>query len=48
MEYPLATDFVERDLQANLREQGFDEFRVHPHYLGYVRLLAASKAGLHS
>lgn len=45
MECPLATDFIGRDLQAILREQGFDEFRVHPHYLGYVRLLAARKAG---
>ena len=45
MECPLATDFIGRDLQAILREQGFDEFRVYPHYLGYVRLLAARKAG---
>ena len=45
MECPLATDFIGRDLQAILREQGFDEFRVHSHYLGYVRLLAARKAG---
>jgi len=45
MECPLANDFIGRDLQAILREQGFDEFRVHPHYLGYVRLLAARKAG---
>jgi demethylmenaquinone methyltransferase/2-methoxy-6-polyprenyl-1,4-benzoquinol methylase len=45
MECPLATDFIGRDLQAILREQGFDEFRVHPHYLGYVRLLSARKAG---
>ena len=44
MECPLATDFIGRDLQAILREQGFDEFRVHPHYLGYVRLLVARKA----
>jgi ubiquinone/menaquinone biosynthesis C-methylase UbiE len=43
LECPLATDFVGRDLQAILREQGFDEFRAHPHYLGYVRLLAARK-----
>jgi len=45
MECPLATDFVGRDLQAILREQGFDQFRTHLHYLGYVRLLAARKAG---
>jgi demethylmenaquinone methyltransferase/2-methoxy-6-polyprenyl-1,4-benzoquinol methylase len=45
MECPLATDFIGRDLQAILREQGFDEFRVHHHYLGYVRLLVARKAG---
>jgi hypothetical protein len=31
-------------LQAILREQGFDGFRVHTYYLGYVRLLAARKA----
>ncbi|RLC76732.1 MAG: methyltransferase type 11 [Chloroflexi bacterium] len=43
LECPLATDFVGRDLQAVLREQGFDEFRAHPHYFGYVRLLAARK-----
>ena len=45
MECPLATDFIGRDLQAILREQGFNEFRAHPHYLGYVRLLSARKAG---
>ena len=45
MECPLATDFIGRDLQAVLRGQGFDEFRVCSHYLGYVRLLAARKAG---
>ena len=44
MECPLATDFIGRDLQAILLEQGFNEFRVHPHYLGYVRLLVARKA----
>lgn len=43
LECPLATDFVGRDLQAVLREQGFDEFRVYPHYFGYARLLAARK-----
>jgi len=43
LECPLATDFVGRDLQAVLREQGFDEFRVYPHYFGYTRLLAARK-----
>ena len=45
MECPLATDFIGRDLQAILRKQGFDEFHTHPHYLGYVRLLAARKKG---
>jgi len=45
MECPLATDFIGRDLQAILREWGFNEFRVHPHYLGYVRVLAARKIG---
>ena len=45
MECPLATDFIGRNLQTVLREQGFDGFRVHRHYLGYVRLLAARKAG---
>ncbi len=45
MECPLATDFVERDLESILREQGFDKFRTHPHYRGYVRLLAAQKKG---
>ncbi|HDN04612.1 MAG TPA: methyltransferase domain-containing protein [Chloroflexi bacterium] len=45
MECPLATDFVGLDLQAILKEQGFDGFRTHPHYLGYVRLLAARKKG---
>ena len=43
-ECPLATDFIGRDLKAILREHGFDQFRMHPHYLGYVRLLAARKA----
>jgi demethylmenaquinone methyltransferase/2-methoxy-6-polyprenyl-1,4-benzoquinol methylase len=45
MECPLATDFIGRDLQTTLREQGFDKFRTHPHYFGYVRLLAARKVG---
>ena len=45
MECPLATDFIGRNLQTVLREQGFDGFRVHRHYLGYVRLLAARIAG---
>ncbi|HIE56733.1 MAG TPA: class I SAM-dependent methyltransferase [Anaerolineales bacterium] len=44
IECPLATDFVGRDLKSTLRQQGFDAFRSHPHYLGYVRLLAARKA----
>jgi len=44
-ECPLATDFIGRELQAILRKQGFDEFNVHHHYLGYVRLLTARKAG---
>ncbi len=43
MECPLATDFVGRDLQGILRENGFDEFRVLPHFRGYLRLLAAKK-----
>lgn len=45
MECPLATDFIGRDLEAILRQHGFDQFRTYPHYLGYVRLLAARKAG---
>jgi len=44
LECPLATDFIGWDLQALLREQGFDGFRVHTYYRGYVRLLAARKA----
>jgi len=44
MECPLATDFALREWQPILREQGFDDFRIYPHYLGYVRLLAARKA----
>ncbi len=44
IECPLATDFIGRDLQALLREGGFNDFRVHTYYLGYVRLLAARKA----
>jgi len=44
LECPLATDFIGRNLQAMLREQGFDGFRVHTYYLGYVRLLMARKA----
>jgi ubiquinone/menaquinone biosynthesis C-methylase UbiE len=43
LECPLATDFIGRDLQAMLREEGFAGFRVHPYYLGYVRLLVANK-----
>ncbi len=44
MECPLETDFALREWQPILREQGFDKFRIRPHYLGYVRLLAARKA----
>lgn len=43
LECPLATDFVGRDLKKILTEAGFGEFRFYPHYLGYVRLLAARK-----
>ncbi|HEY59916.1 MAG TPA: class I SAM-dependent methyltransferase [Anaerolineae bacterium] len=46
-ECPLAFDFITRDLQAILRNQGFDEFYIYPHYLGYVRLLSAHKKGGH-
>lgn len=44
LECPLATDFIGQDLQAVLREKGFDKFRVYTYYRGYVRLLAARKA----
>jgi len=44
LECPLATDFIGRDLQTFLREHGFDGFRVHTYYRGYVRLLGARKA----
>jgi len=44
LECALATDFIGRDLQAVLREQGFGGFRVYTYYRGYVRLLAARKA----
>jgi ubiquinone/menaquinone biosynthesis C-methylase UbiE len=43
VECPLASEFIGRDLQVILQEQGFTEFRVHPHYFGYVRLLGARK-----
>jgi demethylmenaquinone methyltransferase/2-methoxy-6-polyprenyl-1,4-benzoquinol methylase len=43
LECPLATDFIGRNLQAILRDGGFDGFRVHTYYRGYVRLLAARK-----
>jgi len=43
MECPLATDFVRRDLQAILTQQGFAHFRAHRYYLGHVRLLEAVK-----
>jgi ubiquinone/menaquinone biosynthesis C-methylase UbiE len=43
LECPLATDFIGRDLPGMLREQGFAGFHVHLYYLGYVRLLVASK-----
>ena len=45
IECPLATDFALRDWEAILRGHGFAEFRTHPYYLGYVRLLAARKEG---
>jgi ubiquinone/menaquinone biosynthesis C-methylase UbiE len=45
LECPLATDFVGRDLEAILLGQGFDQFRTHLYYFGYVRLMAARKAG---
>ena len=44
-ECPLAADFARRDWEAILREEGFDSFRTHHYYLGYVRLLAAHKPG---
>ena len=45
LECPLATDFVRRDWQVVLREQGFGDFQAHRYYFGYVRLLTARKAG---
>jgi len=43
VECPLATDFVRRDWQTILQEEGFDHFRAHYYYFGYVRLLGAEK-----
>ena len=43
VECPLATDFVRRDWQAILQEEGLSNFRAHDYYLGYVRLLEAEK-----
>ena len=43
LECPLATDFIGRNLQAILHQQGFDGFRICTYYLGYVRLLVAHK-----
>lgn len=43
----LASDFIARNWQGILRKYDFDEFRVYPHYLGYVRLLAAHKGIRH-
>lgn len=43
MECPLATDFVLRDWQLTLKENGFDDFQKHSHYFGYVQLLKSSK-----
>ena len=43
LECPLATDFIGRNLQAILHQQGFDGFRVCTYYLEYVRLLVAHK-----
>ena len=44
-ECPLATDFARRDWEEILTAEGFDSFRTHHYYLGYVRLLAAHKPG---
>lgn len=44
MECPLATEFVGRDLQALLTEQGFEAYRVHTYYGRHIRLLGARKA----
>jgi ubiquinone/menaquinone biosynthesis C-methylase UbiE len=43
IECPLATDFVRRDWQTILQEEGFGDSRTHNYYFGYVRLLAAKK-----
>ena len=42
-ECPLATDFVRRDWQAILSEQGFGRFRQVGYYRNHVRLLEAVK-----
>ncbi len=44
VECPLATEFVRRDWRTILQEEGFDYFRAHYYYFGYVRLLVARKA----
>ena len=43
MECPLATDFVLRDWQSILKENGFHDFRKNLLYFGYVQLLRSSK-----
>ena len=43
MECPLATDFVLRDWQSILKNNGFHDFRKNSHYFGYVQLLNSSK-----
>jgi len=43
MECPLATDFVLRDWQSILKENGFYDFRKNTHYFGHVQLLKSTK-----
>ncbi len=43
IECPLASDFARRDWKEILAEQGFGDFQTHAYYLGYVRLLEATK-----
>ena len=44
LECPYAFDFIEKDWKKILSLQGFDNFREHLFFLGYVRLLQGKKS----
>lgn len=47
IECPYAFDFIERDWKKILQQHGFDYFKEHHFFRGYIRLLSAKRCNGH-